>query len=1304
MPKHLIKLLPECRTQDRFKLKKSIERLAQAQTENNEKALAQLQEQVERSRAWVSNRRAALAEPISFPESLPVVVEKKRIQTTIANNQVVVIAGETGSGKTTQLPKMLLDMGYGAAGLIGHTQPRRLAARSVANRIQDELGAIGKSAVNYKVRFQDNTSDQTSVKLMTDGILLAELQSDPYLSQYEVIIIDEAHERSLNIDFLLGVLHKLLKKRADLKLIITSATIETERFSQHFGNAPVLEVSGRTFPVEMRYQPLLEDGEQDLHQGVIEAAEALMREGPGDILVFLSGEREIRDLAESLTDAFRHERAPIDIIPLYARLSAQEQNRVFQTGGNRRIVLATNVAETSLTVPGIRYVIDPGLARMSRYSYRTKVQRLPVEPISQASANQRAGRCGRTGPGICVRLYSEEDYLSRPLYTDPEILRTNLASVILQMASLKLGDIRKFPFLQRPDDRFINDGIKLLEELCAIETSHGKRKRGKDGQLPLTSLGRQLGRLPVDPRLGRMILAAADYHCVREVLVITAALSIQDPRERPHDKQQKADELHKRFEHEGSDFLSFLRLWEYVQGAQKEDSGNQFRKRCQREFIHYLRVREWQDVYTQLRYAVRELGLPLSDEPSPADNIHQALLTGLLSHVGSRDEKYEYTGARQSRFFIFPGSGLFQSKPKWVMAAELVETAKLYARCVAKIEPEWIEKAASHLIKRSYNEPRYSKKQGAVVASEQATLFGLLLFAGRQVHYGKIAPELAREIFIREAIVEQQMKRPPEFVLKNQQLIESLQALEEKSRRRDILIDQEALFVAYDNVVPAHVRDDRSLQQWWQKATADEKARLLFQRSDLMLQSATHVTEASYPDDWVQGPLRLPLEYKFEPGEVDDGANIVLPVAALTQVVDEGFDWQIPAFRHELVTAWIKSLPKKWRRNFVPAPDYANAVLAALTPFKEPLLEGMSRELKRMSGIEIPRDAWQNEQVAEHLKINFKVLDEKGKVLAQGRDLTLLQQQLKGTVKAKVSETAGEQIEQEGLTDWSFGALPAAVETAQGRFAIKAFPALNDEGNAVAIRVFDHEADATRAQQRGLRKLVYLQVPSPVKYLQTQLSAKSKLAMYFNPWGKVEALIQDCIFAAIDQLMARHTEHVITEAQFRALVDYVRAELNDVTLEIVQQVERCLLLSHSVNKALKGKTPLSMIQSYGDIKQHLASLIFPGFVTEFGAARLPDIERYLKALVYRLERLPVDPNRDRLRVLQVEKITEAWQQQLNKIPQYQPVPEPLSDFRWWLEEFRVSLFAQALGTAFPVSEQRLKKQLQVLEMEKGASK
>lgn len=1230
---------------------------------------------------------------IDFPAELPVVAAKERIQQHIAEHQVVVLAGETGSGKTTQLPKMLLAMGYGQTGQIGHTQPRRLAARSVANRIAEELKEPLGQRVGYKVRFQDQTGEQTAVKLMTDGILLAELQHDRLLRNYEVIIIDEAHERSLNIDFLLGVLHQLLAKRPDLKLIITSATIETERFARHFHGAPVLEVSGRTYPVDVRYRPLYDESakttELDLPEGILAAVQELHREGPGDVLVFLSGEREIRDTAAFLQDELGKSRQPPEIIPLFARLSAAEQNRVFQPQGRWRIVLSTNVAETSLTVPGIRYVIDSGLARISRYSYRSKVQRLPVEPVSQASANQRAGRCGRVGPGICIRLYSEEDFNNRPEFTDPEILRTNLAAVILQMTALKLGDIRGFPFLQPPDERFIKDGMRLLEELAAIQP--GKRRR----QGPkLTSLGRQLGRVPLDPRLGRMLLAAKDFGCVREVMVIAAALSIQDPRERPQDKQQQADELHQRFADNRSDFMALLNLWRYVQEQQELLSGNQFRKLCKAEFIHYLRIREWQDLYRQLRYTARQLGLAINDEAAEYQQVHRAMLTGLLSHLGQKDDQHQYLGARQRKFYIFPGSGLFKSQPKWVMAAELVETSRLFARQVARIDPGWIEPAAEHLVKRQHHEPRYSRKQGAVVATEQVTLYGLLIVPGRQVQFGPIDQALARDIFIRQALVNGEMQRPLPFMTENLALIEQVRELEEKSRRRDILVDEEALFQAYDAHIPAGIYDDRSLRHWWRKARQEQPDLLRFTRADLMQQDADYVTEQAYPDEWPQGQLRLPLTYRFEPGAADDGVSVEIPLGVLNQVSTAGFDWQVPALREALVVAWIKSLPKRWRRQFVPAPNYAQAFLEAAEPFEEPLLVALARQLKRMSGTTIPGDAWHSELVPDHLKMNFKVVNEAGEVVRQSRDLISLQQGLQSAVTETLVATAGDDTEQSGLTDWTFGSLPEAVEQKQGRFAVRAFPALKDEGKTVAIRVFDQQEEARRQHRRGLRKLVLLQVPSPARYLKEHLPNKSKLALYFNPWGQIQALIDDCIMAAIDALLAG--QEPATAAEFRALTEQVRAELNDTTLQIARQVEQCLLLGQQVQKAVKGKVPLALVQSYGDVKQHLEQLIYPGFVQDFGAARLPDLERYLKALVQRVEKLPVDPNKDRLRTLLLTDLTEQWQALYKLVPKGQAAPAELDDFRWQLEEFRVSTYAQQLGTRFPVSEQRLKQRLEQL--------
>lgn len=1286
--KSLLSLLPECRTTDRYKFKRSIHELSKSSNENK---VTELKNRIERSRAAVSTKRQNIP-TIRYPENLPVVESKREIEQAIRDHQVVVIAGETGSGKTTQIPKILLEMGYGAAGIIGHTQPRRLAARSVANRIASELGESGNSLVGHKVRFQDDTGDQTSVKLMTDGILLAELQNDRFLNEYEVLIIDEAHERSLNIDFLLGVLKQLCERRPDLKVIVTSATIETERFSKHFNDAPVLEILGRTYPVEIRYNPLervvtteehTQTFEIDFEDAVVEAIDELWNEGVGDILIFLSGEREIRDLADYLNKNLRSYKFTPEVIPLFARLSAQEQNRIFQPHDNVRIVLATNVAETSLTVPGIRYVIDPGVARISRYSYRSKVQRLPVEPISQASANQRAGRCGRLQAGICIRLYSEEDFSQRPAFTDPEILRTNLAAVILQMATLKLGDIKRFPFLQKPDDRFINDGLTLLEELQAIQ---GRRK-GVNGQLKLTSMGRQLGRLPIDPRLGRMILAAAEKQCLREVLVIVAALSIQDPRERPHDYQQKSDQLHARFTDEQSDFVSLLNLWDYLQGLQKEISKSQFRKRCKSEFIHYLRVREWQDLYSQLRFSVRELGLPLSDEASSYDHIHQSVLAGLLSQIGNKGEQHEYQGARQTKFHIFPGSSVFKSKPKWLMASELVETSKLYARGVAKINPDWIEPLAKHLVKRSYNEPVYSKKQGSVIAKEQVTLFGLLIVAGRNVQFSKVDPVLSREIFIREALVHGRIKKGPEFVVKNMKVIEEIQDLEAKSRRRDLLVDEETLYFAYDTVIPHDICDDRSLLAWWKKLDNYNRKELFFSQDSLLKQGVDHIAESAYPDFWRQGQIKIPIEYVFEPSDPNDGVNLMIPVGALNQIEDKGFDRQVPAFRKELVAAWIKSLPKKWRRNFVPAPEFASAILSSNLDADLPILEAMTKELKRMTGIEVPKEQWNPELIPKHLRIHFNILKDDGKLLLQGQDLVQIKKELSGEVKETLNVTAGEDIEQEGIETWSFGVLPKPVEKEQGVFTVKAYPALNDEGQTVAIRVFENQEEAQASNRKGVIKLLYLNASSPVKYLQQSLPGKAKLAMYFNPWGKIEALIDDCIHCAIDSLLGDSV--VENKEQFEERLTLVRSELNDMTLKIVDKVQACLLLSHDIRKQSKGKIPLAQARSYADIKQHLEQLIYPGFVSQTGHSKLADILRYLKALKLRTDKLDADPNRDRLRVLQVEKIIEAWNAKLAAAKRDGLQMQKLEQFKWHIEEFRVSLFAQELGTAFPVSEQRL---------------
>lgn len=1231
---------------------------------------------------------------IQFPSDLPVVQAKAEIQQAIREHQVVIVAGETGSGKTTQLPKMLLELGYGRADegtLIGHTQPRRLAARSVAQRIAEELQTPLGETVGYKVRFQDQTAPTTAIKLVTDGMLLAELQNDRLLKQYDALIIDEAHERSLNIDFLLGVLAKILPKRPDLKLIITSATIETERFAKHFNNAPILSVSGRTYPVEVRYRPLEGDDDSgDVVQGVCDAVTELYREASGDILVFASGEREIRDFAEALGDL---DLPNTELLPLFARLSSAEQNRVFQQHGMRRIVIATNVAETSLTVPGIRYVIDPGTARISRYSYRTKVQRLPIEKVSQASANQRMGRCGRVAPGICIRLYSEEDFLQRPEYTEPEILRTNLAAVILQMTAAKLGDIRKFPFIDRPDERFIKDGMSLLQELHALKLGRSRRRNAPQGP-QLTAVGRQLASLPIDPRLARMVLAANEFGCMQEVMVITAALSIQDPRERPQQAKQKADELHQRFHDKDSDFMSYLKLWEYLREKQRELSKSQFRKQLKSEFLHFMRVREWQDVYSQIRQTVRGLGLRINQEPASYEAVHRALLTGLLSHLGNKEEGHEFLGARNRKFYVFPGSGLFKKPPKWVMAAELVETSRLFARVNAKIEPEWVEPAAQHLVKRNYFEPHFAKKSGSVVADEQVTLYGLIIVPRRRVQYGPVDPVAAREIFIREGLVNGELARKLPFIAHNQALIQSIRELEDKSRRRDILVDDEALFQAYDAHIPEGIYNQQLLAGWWHKAAKQQPRLLHFERDDLMAQSADHVTSADYPDTWQQGDLRLPLSYQFEPGTEADGVSVHVPLTLVNQLSAEGFDWQVPALREALVVQWIKSLPKTLRRHFVPAPNYAQAFLqdnGATEALQRPLLEALTDKLRRMSGVTVPAEAWDATQITTHLQMRFVIEDDKGKAVAQGRDLTALQQQLQGRVQHALRQAVAQQPKAKVADDWAFGHLPEMRERQQRGYAVKAYPALEVVSEGVRETLFDNPQQAAQAHQRAVRKLLRAQLPSPVRYLQQSLSNKAKLALYYNPWGKVDALINDCIEAALDELIG--AQPIRDEAAFRALAELAHGELNERVTAIAQQVEPCLMLTQAIRKQLKGSVPLDQIKAHADIKAQLDALVYPGFVSDCGAERLSDIARYLKAIGRRLEKLPVDPNRDRLHMLTMEKLQQAYQQVLSKQPNNQPVAEEVKAIRWMLEELRVSFFAQQLGTRYPISEKRVQQAL-----------
>ncbi|MGW0878958.1 ATP-dependent RNA helicase HrpA [Streptomyces sp. NPDC002671] len=1265
--------------------------------------LAEIEGEVGRAEAQMEGRRTRVP-AITYPEQLPVSQKKDVIAEAIRDHQVVIVAGETGSGKTTQIPKICMELGRGVRGMIGHTQPRRIAARTVAERVAEELRTPLGEAVGWKVRFTDQVNpDATFIKLMTDGILLAEIQTDRELRAYDTIIIDEAHERSLNIDFLLGYLAQLLPRRPDLKVVITSATIDPERFSRHFGDAPIVEVSGRTYPVEVRYRPLLEEDSEDVDRdqitAITDAVEELMAEGKGDILVFLSGEREIRDTADALD---KKKYRFTEVLPLYARLSHAEQHRVFQPHTGRRIVLATNVAETSLTVPGIKYVIDPGFARISRYSHRTKVQRLPIEAISQASANQRKGRSGRTSDGICIRLYSEDDFLARPEFTDPEILRTNLASVILQMTAAGLGDIEKFPFIDPPDHRNIRDGVQLLQELHALDPAQ------KDPRKRLTDTGRKLAQLPVDPRLARMVLEADKNGCVREVMVIAAALSIQDPRERPAEKQAQADQQHARFKDETSDFLAYLNLWRYIREQQKERGSSSFRRMCKQEYLNFLRIREWQDIYTQLRTVAKQMGIHI-EEPSagtdaPADRVHVSLLAGLLSHIGMKDvkdgSKNEYLGARSAKFAIFPGSALFRKQPRFVMSAELVETSRLWARVNAKVEPEWVEPLAGHLLKRTYSEPHWEKDQAAVMAYEKVTLYGVPIVAQRKVNYGRIDPAVSRELFIRNALVEGDWRTHHKFYADNRKLLSEVEELEHRARRRNIVVDDETLFDFYDQRVPEHVVSGAHFDSWWKRKRHEQPDFLDFEREMLIRESAEAVTKADYPDSWRQGQLKFRVTYQFEPGADADGVTVHVPLQVLNQVTDEGFDWQIPGLREELVTELIRSLPKPIRRNYVPAPNYAKSFLEKAVPLQEPLTVTMARELKRMVGVPFEADDFDWARVPDHLRITFRIVDERRRKLAEDKDLEALKLRLKPKARQALSQAAaataerqgGESLERKGLTDWTIGTLTRVFETRRAGQPVKAYPALVDDGDTVSVRLFDTEAEQAEAMWKGTRRLILRNIPvNPAKFASEKLTNAQKLALSSNPHGSIQALFDDCAMAAADKLIADFGGPVWDEESYRKLYDKVRAEIVDTTVRTVAQVQQVLAAWQACERRLKAVRSPALLANLTDVRKQLDALVKPGFVTWAGIRRLPDLMRYLVAADRRLQQMPTGVQRDTTRMEKVHEMQDEYAWLLEQLPQGRPVPQQVLDIRWMIEELRVSYFAHALGTAYPVSDKRIVK-------------
>ncbi len=1305
---------------DRPTLDKRLRGLARRVKEGKpvDRGLGEVEQALARSREQVA-RRAARPVTLNYPAELPVVERREDILTALENHQVVVVAGETGSGKTTQLPKICLELGLGRRGLIGHTQPRRLAARSVATRLAEELETPLGEQVGYQVRFTDQSSDQTLVKLMTDGILLAETRHDPELRRYEAIIIDEAHERSLNIDFLLGYLKRLLPRRPDLKVIITSATIDVERFAAHFAQpgkgevperpAPVVEVSGRTYPVEVHYRPLVREAEDEedrtLQEGILHAVEEVERierdkrwlHGPRDILVFLPGEREIRETADTLR---RADLRGTEILPLYARLSNAEQNRVFAPHRGRRIVLATNVAETSLTVPGIRYVIDPGLVRISRYSYRTKIQRLPVEPVSQASANQRMGRCGRVAEGVCIRLYDEEDFLARPEFTDPEIRRTNLASVILSMLSLRLGDIEAFPFVDPPDSRFVTDGFRLLFELGAVDEKGG-----------ISPVGRKLARLPIDPRLARMVLAGAEQGGLREVLIVVAGLAVQDPRDRPAEKRQAADQAHRRWQDPDSDFVALLNLWDGVEAAREALSGNQLRRWCKEHYINYLRMREWHDTFRQLRQLLRDMQIevpPPAPWPAPeegadeggaeqarkkarrrqAATLHRALLPGLLSHLGLLTEDREYLGARNRKFVIHPGSGLAKKSPKWLMAFELVETTKLFARTVAKIDPQWIEPLAGHLVKRSYAEPHWEMKRAQVVAKEQVTLFGLPIVSGRRVHYGPIAPAESRELFIRRALVEGEFRTRGDFFAHNRALVEEVEDLEDRARRRDILVDEETLFAFYDERLPEGIHNGKGFEAWRKRAEAEDPAVLKFDRDALLAREASEVTEADYPDELVLNGVRYPLAYHFAPGAIDDGVTLTVPAAMLPQLPLARLEWLVPGLLREKCIALMKSLPKAIRRQVVPIPDWVDAALEAIVPDDVPLTEALGEFLRRKTGVRVHPDDWQRDPLEPHLVMNLKVVDHEGRVLGQGRDIRELERRFEAAAGQGARSLAAEarlEAPVEGLPEEE---LPESRVTSQAGIRVEAFPALVPEKEAFRVELFDHPGKAREAHREGIVRLAMRRLPDQVRAIE-RLERLGTCALLFAKVGSKRQLTDDVVRAVFTREVAADPLPR-SAAEFEARLAATRGELLPRAEALVVTLEAALKGHLAVTKALKGNLSLALALVYSDLKAQMARLVHPGFVSEAGEW-LDDYPRYMEAARIRLEKAPRERLRDQMHMQEIQALESRLEARLASERRGGMAPPALAEFHWWIEELRVSLFAQQLGTRFPVSAKRLEK-------------
>jgi len=1298
----LQRLVPLTMLRDRHRLRNALARVLEAQRTGRSAAQdgAALAAEIERSAAAAAERLARLPR-VRYPEELPVSERRDEIAAAITAHQVVIVSGETGSGKTTQLPKICLELQRGAAGMIAHTQPRRIAARTVAARIAQELGSPLGQEVGYRVRFSDRVSEANYLRVMTDGILLAETQSDRFLNAYDTIIIDEAHERSLNIDFLLGYVKRLLPRRPELKLIVTSATIDAQRFSAHFGDAPVIEVSGRLYPVELRYRPIQaqdeDEQEIDLPEAVADAVdEAARLSASGDVLVFLPGEREIRETAEALRKhafhgAGRGQHA--EILALFARLSVQEQERVFQPSGIRRIVLATNVAETSLTVPGIKYVVDSGLARVNRYSYRNKHEMLQVEKISRASADQRAGRCGRVMSGVCIRLYSDEDYQARPAFTDPEILRASLASVILRMKALKLGEVEDFPFVEAPSARAIVDGYGLLAELGAV-----------DNERHLTPIGVRLAELPIDPSLARMIVAARDESCLSEVLIVASGLAIQDPRERPMEKAEAADTAHAPFTDERSEFLGLIALWRFFDDALKHRKSNRkLAQLCRESFLSFVRLREWRDLHGQLHAQVAELGWRFNQAPATYEQLHRAILSGLMGNIGAKSEDPGvYLGARGIKFAIFPGSPLKKKGPPWLMAAELTETTRLYARTVAAIDAQWLERVGAHLIGTTYHDPHWEKGGGQAYAYQRVTLYGLVVVSRRRVAFGPVDPQAAREIFIREGLVHGQLATQGAFLRHNQALRREIEELEDKSRRRDVLVDEEAIFALFDAIVPSEVWSAQQFERWRREAERAEPKLLFLSREQLMRHAADEISQARFPEAIEIGGVAYDLSYKFEPGHPLDGVTMRVPLHLLNQLDERRCEWLVPGLLRDKVSHLLRGLPKNLRRNFVPLPQYVTTLLEVLEPGEGSLLNALSDTIRRKTGVEVPLEAWDCADLPPFLGMNFKVVDDAGAELAMGRNLAALRAQLGVKARRQFSESARSTFERKGLTAWDFGELPEQVEFNRGGQPLVGYPALVDEGSSVALMLLDTEHEAQAATRRGLRRLFQLAAPEPVKHLARSLPGFQEMNLRYALLLEIEGgkqekgavsdrLRQELTDAICDRAFFVEDEPIRDAGAFLARVAKARTRLMDVANEVCRVMNEILTEYQALRPRINQQGVPVWQRAMTDIRNQLRELLRPGFVVATPLPRLKHFPRYLQAIQLRLDKFSLNPAKDAHWMQQIQSWWQAWLARVQADRQRGVVDPKLEEFRWLLEELRVSLWAQQLKTPYPVSFKRLEK-------------